>query len=254
MNEYIKIIIDLGLKENEAKVYLASLKLGQSTVGQISDLADVQRTFVYDILADLKEKSLISEIELRNVKHYSAVSVNQFKKIQQDKLKKFENLIPELKAIEKTVGDRPRVQLFEGTEGIKAALRDTLNQPEGGQIVAYATGEGFYETVPEFTNEYLRQRVKKKIYVRAIAPDNQVNRDHIEKDKELNRQTLLVPEDNFPFTNEIDIYGNKVAIMSLQGELLAVIIESESIAKTQRAIFELAWLGAEAVQAKNQKI
>lgn len=245
MNEHLKSIIDLGLKENEAKVYLALLKLGQSTVGQISDLAEVQRTFVYDILADLKEKSLISEIELRNVKHYSAVSVNQFKKIQQDKLKKFENLMPELKAIEKTVGDRPRVQLFEGPEGIMSALRDTLNQPDGSQIVAYATGEGFYETVPEFTTEYLKQRVKKKIYVRAIAPDNQINRDHIKKDEELNRQTRLVPEDKFPFTNEIDIYGNKVAIMSLQGELLAVIIESESVAKTQRAIFELAWLGAE---------
>ena len=36
--------------------------------------------------------------------------------------------------------------------------------------------------------------------------------------------------------------------MSLQGEILAVIIESESIAKTQRTIFELAWEGAEKFQ------
>jgi hypothetical protein len=53
-----------------------------------------------------------------------------------------------------------------------------------------------------------------------------------------------VPAGQFPFTNEIDIYGNKVAILSYTGELLAVIIESESVARTQRMIFELAWLGA----------
>jgi hypothetical protein len=36
--------------------------------------------------------------------------------------------------------------------------------------------------------------------------------------------------------------------MSLQGEILAVIIESESIAKTQRMIFGLAWIGAKQVK------
>jgi len=53
-----------------------------------------------------------------------------------------------------------------------------------------------------------------------------------------------VPADRFLFANEINIYGNKIAIMSMQGEYLAVIIESESVARTQRTIFELAWAGA----------
>lgn len=243
--DYLKSLMELGLKDHEAKVYLACLQSGQATVGQISDLSDVQRTFVYDILADLKEKGLVSEIELKNVKHYSAISVEQFKKFQQEKLRKFESLMPELRALEKTVGDRPRVRFFEGPEGIKAALEDTLNQPSGSQILAYATGEGYYDSDPVFIKEYLRQRVRKKISVKAIGPDSEINRSYVDQDKDQLRQTLLVPADKFPFTNEIDIYGNKVAIISLQGELLAVIIESESIAKTQWAIFELAWLGAE---------
>jgi len=48
----------------------------------------------------------------------------------------------------------------------------------------------------------------------------------------------------YPFTNEINIYRNKVAIISLEDELVAVVIESESIANGQRSIFELAWKGA----------
>ena len=246
--EFLQSLIDLGLKDHEAKVYLACLQLGQSPVGRIAEQADVQRTFVYDILADLEERGIVSVVEIRSVKHFSAISAERLKDRQLEKFEKFKAIIPDLRAFEKTAGDRPRVQFFEGKEGIKLALEDTLNQPNGSKILAYATGEGVYEDMPEFMAKYLKLRTRKNISVQALAPDNEVNRAHVAQNKEVLRTTILVPEDKYPFTNEIDIYGNKVAIMSLQGEILAVIIESESIAKTQRAIFELAWLGAKSLE------
>ena len=247
-DQYIQSLMDLGLKDHEAKVYLACLELGQATVGKIAEQSQVQRTFVYDILADLEERAIVSVVEIRSVKHFSAISAEQLKNRQLEKFEKFAGLIPDFKAFEKTVGDRPRVKFFEGPEGIKSALYDTLNQPDGNKILAYATGEGFYDSEPAFIADYLRKRIKKKIKVQAIGPDNPINRDYLAHDKEQLRQTILVPQDKFPFTNEIDIYGNKLLILSLQGELLAVIIESESVAKTQRAIFELAWLGAKGLE------
>lgn len=246
--QIINSLVDLGLKENEARVYLATLKLGQATVGKIAEAADLQRTFVYDILADLKDKGLASEIEIRGTKHYNAVSVNRLKEIQKKKFQVFEAFIPELKAMEKSVGDRPRVQFFEGAEGIMSALSDTLNQPDGSQILAYATGEGFYSDHPKWIADYLRKRIKKRIAVCAIGPDNATNRDYLAHDKEHMRTTVLISQEDFPFTNEIDIYGNKVLILSLIGELVAVIVESESIANTQRAIFKLSLLGAKTLQ------
>lgn len=245
---YIQSLIDLGLKDNEAKVYLATLKLGQATVSQIADSADVQRTFVYDILNDLQEKGIVSEIEIRAVRHYSAVSIERFAEIQKKKFAAFEALVPDFKAMEKSVGDRPRVRFFEGAEGVKQALYSTLDQPDGSQILAYATAEGFYSDEPDFVNNYIKLRVKKRIFSKCIGPDSDINREYVKHDEEHFRQTILVPHHKFPFTNEIDIFENKVLILSLIGELLAVIIESESVAKTQRAIFELAWLGAEYLQ------
>jgi len=73
--------------------------------------------------------------------------------------------------------------------------------------------------------------------------DTPKNRIFLKKNDEQLRETRSVNADQFSFTNEIDIYENKVAMFSLQGERIAVIIESESIARTQRMIFELAWLG-----------
>lgn len=244
---YIKPLIDLGMKEQEAKVYLAAIKLGQATVSTIASEAGIQRTFVYGLLEDLQRQGTVSSAEIKGKIHYSPISLSQFEKRQLAKFERFESILPELRMLEKTVGDRPKVRFFEGIEGIKAALDDTLDLPVGGEILAYVTGEGVYERMTDFMNEYLKKRVKKKITVQALAPDNEVNRAHVAQDESVLRQTVLLDPERFPFTNEIDIYGNKVAIMSLQGELLAIIIESESVAKTQRAIFELAWLGAKSL-------
>lgn len=242
---YIKPLIDLGMKPQEARIYLAAIKLGQSTVSKIAAEAGIQRTFVYNILEDMKRQGIVHSLEIRGKIHYCAISLDQFEKRQLAKFEKFSAILPELKSLEKTVGDRPKVQFLEGGEGIIAGLNDTLNQPNGSQILSFGTGEGFYESEPSFINEYLRKRIKKNISVRAIAPDNTINRDYVSHDKEQLRETILVPAQIYPFTNEINIYQNKLLILSLQGELLAVIIESESVAKTQRSFFELAWLGAQ---------
>lgn len=62
---------------------------------------------------------------------------------------------------------------------------------------------------------------------------------------------LLVNKDEFFFENDISIYENKVAILSTnREELIGIIIESSTFAKSMRSIFNLAWLGATAFVAK----
>ena len=53
----------IGLTEKEAKVYLAALELGQSTVQQISQKAKVNRATTYVILESLMDKSVIKTLE-----------------------------------------------------------------------------------------------------------------------------------------------------------------------------------------------
>lgn len=241
---HISLISTFGLKEKEAMVYLACLKLGQATVGAISEEADIQRTFVYDLLHELGEKGLVSTVEIRGKKTFSALSIERFKELQEKKLARLENALPELKALQTLVGDRPKVRFFEGKEGIFAAQQETLEMPRGSEILAYANAEGLYQHDPDFALDYIRQRVKQGIKSRALAANTPETRKYVEQDQKHLRTTRLVPADRFPFTNEINIWGNKVSIMSMQGELLAVVIESESVAQTQRSIFELAWEGA----------
>ena len=64
-------------------------------------------------------------------------------------------------------------------------------------------------------------------------------------------EILFVNPDQFPFQYEINIYGNRVSVLSLNpNEMIGMIIESRVYADTQRAIFQLAWLGATSFVAK----
>jgi len=64
-------------------------------------------------------------------------------------------------------------------------------------------------------------------------------------------EILLVNRDQFLFENEVLIFGSFVGIVSLnQDELLGLIVESQTFARTMKAVFDLAWLGATTFVAK----
>jgi len=243
---YLELLTSFGFKPQEAKVYLACLRLGQSTVSQVAAEAEIQRTFVYDIVAELKKRGYISEVDVEGRKQLRALPIESLRYLFREKIERFEAFLPELRTLEQKP-QHPNVRFFQGADGIKAVLQDTLDQKEGAEILCYSNAQGFYTKEQEFEKWYVTERAKRKIKMRFIAPDNDETMWYIKQDKKQRRITRVVPQDLFPFSAEVDIYGNKVAIITLGKEMAAMIIESEDIAKAQRMIFELAWRGGEKV-------
>src|SRR3990167_10702610 len=63
MNEDILTLLnELDISGNQAKVYLACLDLGPTTITKIARKAEIERATVYAILEKLNEKGLIGEI------------------------------------------------------------------------------------------------------------------------------------------------------------------------------------------------
>ena len=54
---------NLGLTEKEARIYLAALELGPSTVQEIAKKTGLIRTTVYNQIKILSEKGLLSELQ-----------------------------------------------------------------------------------------------------------------------------------------------------------------------------------------------
>lgn len=244
LEKYLYLIESMGLKPMESEVYLALLQAREATVSQLHEVSKIQRTYIYDILHSLEEKAIVSCVEISGVKTYTPVSLLQLKKRQQNRIARFEEAIPEMLSLIGSSKNAPRVRFYEGQDGFIEAQNDTLALPKGGEILAYYTGQGFYASSPEIPKNYIKNRIAKNIKVRAIGADTPETKIWSENDKAQLRESRMVPAELFPCENEINIYGNKISILSLTDEMIAVVIESESIANTQRAIFELAWRGA----------
>jgi hypothetical protein len=82
--------------------------------------------------------------------------------------------------------------------------------------------------------------VQRKIWLRGIFCSDDTGLTFKKRGVSELREVHLVPKDKFPFKNEINIYDDKVAIISHQDEI-GVIIQNQNIADTQRAIFNLAF-------------
>jgi hypothetical protein len=135
---------------------------------------------------------------------------------------------------------------YEGVDGLKYIYEDTLHAQE--PIRAWASIDDMHAEIPNYFPRYYRRRAEKGISIRAIFPDTPGSIERVAHDAEEARESLLVPESEYSFHPEINVFDNKVTIASLR-EKLGIIIESAEIADAMKKIFELAWLGAKHVGA-----
>ncbi|HRY59853.1 MAG TPA: helix-turn-helix domain-containing protein [Patescibacteria group bacterium] len=244
MRTIVPLLEQLGLNDKESKIYLSLLEFGPANITQIALKSGIKRTTVYSFLDTLKNRSFIIETAVGGRKLYDVADPKELERVIEKQKDIVNQITPDLNNIlgQREDKSKPKVRFYEGVEGIKKVYEDTLNQPSGSEILAYAGFEEAYRIIPEsFLKSYVKRRVKKKISARGLLPFDSYSKIHIKENKKELRKTIALPADQFPMTNEINIYQNKVAIMSFQKDKIGIIIESEEIASNQRIVFNLLW-------------
>lgn len=245
----------LGLTRDEARVYLALLELGGSYVSAIAKKAKVHRVNCYKILDSLAEKGLVSSVTRNNVKHYRIEDPETLVRIQREKTKHAEKLLPELLSITNALAYKPKIQYYEGLEGIKNILEDTLTTRD--EMLCYTDLSQVAGVFTEdFIRDYIQRKVDAGIKSRMLSPYSDDALKYLDtyypNDFDRNLvEILYINPNQFQFEYNVDIYEDKVALVSLNpNEQIGFIIQSALYAKTQRAMFQLAWLGATSFVAR----
>lgn len=258
MNNLHNTLIQFGLSPKEVTVYLALLENNASLVNDISKKTKLNRSTTYVILNSLLEKGMVSIAEDSVIKHYSATTPDRIVESLENNAKKYieltkmaKNIMPDLKALYKSTGDKPKLRFFEGLEGIKSALEETINSKE--TIKTYMNVKNMKEIFSHHLPEsYCQRRVAKNIKMEAIFTDSNDSREQTKYNKKELREAYCVPYKEFPFPSEIMIHDNRIVFISLT-EKFAFIVESEEIANAMKAIFKLSWSEAKR-QHKKLKI
>lgn len=259
MDELNKELEHLGLSEKESRVYLAALELGPSPVQDISHKAKVNRATTYVMIESLSSRGLLSTFQKGKKRFYAAESpdrlmtiVEREQKALAEKQSEILKAMPMLEALYNAEGAKPQVRYLEGAEGIET-VRQIFERLPGDFIQIYPRDD------VRATEEYVHgqdlhmQRIRHqgaKLGVKArklIVVDDPGS---LEGQDIGIGEARVVPGSEFPLHAEITVRGNHVFLFSYKSAVLACVVISHEIAEVVRALFELAWRGAQAYPKK----
>jgi len=227
---------ELGLSGTEAKVYLALLKLGSSTAGQIAKKIDSYRRNVYDFLEKLAEKGLVSEVVKQNKKYYEAVHPHKLLEIVQEKERNIKSIMPMLETDFSLAESEDRVFVYKGVEGVKTVLDLVIGEGKPEYIIG-ARGR-IVTKLPYYYPHWNKRRVKKGITINVIYANEM--RDKKERHMAGLIKKKYLPEDVIPPVAVL-IFGDNVAQLIFGDTIIVVLIKSKTAAEGFMNYFNLLW-------------
>jgi len=241
---YTEIFTQLGLVKNEARIYEALLKEGESSVGRISVKSGVHRRNVYDTLNRLMEKGLVAEIVDTRENRYQAVDPQKLMEILEEKKSTLDKVMPSLKKLYKDKPHQESVQIYHGPEGWKNYMLDMINTGETVYFIA-AKGGWLDERVKDFFPTFIEKAEKAGLDYYHIF-DHEVQTDCQEILKYVGDKYKFLPK-GYSTRCSIDIFGDHVNIVvgikagSLEEESSLVVIKNPLVADSFRTWFQFMW-------------
>lgn len=237
--DLIKLLEQAGFTEKEARVYLTLLELGQADVSDIAKKSELKRSIIYVLLEGLIKHGYASEVLNKKINTYQAIDpsviLSQLKSIA----KNFSEMLPIFRTLHNKGENRPKITYHETKEGIWNTYQEINQSKEALFISSY---ERIAKHFPGVIEEWIMLYQKGLIPLKGkhLIANNAFDLEVMRKFKMIGQETKFLPEIN-DFNMDLTIYGNKLAITSLEEKPFVVIIESEGLVKSMRPIFEIAW-------------
>jgi len=144
---YIELELQkIGLDKNEARIYLAALELGQSSVQKLAEKVEMSRPTVYRILDSLQKKELIEKIDRKKGGSVNPKSPDELLSLLRIKKRKVEEQEREFTRIISTLktqhytSNKNLFEIFEGVDGKKFLLND-LSETDAKKIYVFFGSE-----------------------------------------------------------------------------------------------------------------
>ena len=240
------VLEKIGLSEKQGNVYLALLELGEASMTEIAHSANLKRPTTYLIIEELELLGLVSAIQKNKRNVYSAAHPRRLGELTRFRMDQVEDAMPELIARYRSDTAKPKVEMYEGIEGVQKAYREVFNLlSEKKECLWISDISMVLEKAPEVLREYNKLvRSIRDPHIREFAFGGIASKEWAEKTQRTARKNHYIKYlGEKGIIGEIDqcIIGNKVISFSLGKNIFVLITESEAIAETQRGLFELIW-------------
>ena len=235
---------ELGFGETEIDIYMALLKVGPSPASSLARRTSITRSTAQYACQQLAKKGVASMTLRNNTYLFTAEPPERLLHLLQQqhdalrqKEKRVQRIIGPLRQMMNVHAVLPKVQFYEGESGMVRLYDSILDMrspidslEESGKVL---------EMFPEYSHEFMRKRIARKIFNRCIAPSGSPFND---SDPERYIEVRHVDPRKFPFTWHVKLCEDVVGIFSFEeGAAVGVGIRHADLAKNFRLLFEFMW-------------
>lgn len=235
----IKELQNLGLTRNEAEVFMAMLKVGETKTGPLVKKTGMHRVLIYDALENLIKKGLASSVTKENIKYFQAADPSSIISFIEEKKELAKKILPKLNKIKKSEEGKQKVTMYEGIRGLKSAMSNMIKEIKiRGEHRVFASGN-MEPTVGDYYYIYQKEKEKKKIKTKVIYDKS------FKKQREIIKATYgtirFYPMG--PFPTDTWIYNDKVLIVTYTANPpIAVLIQSKETSESYKKVFDSLWI------------
>lgn len=244
------LIEKFGLSDIEARLYLALLESGVTTILEMSRLTQINRATVHVNINNLIEKGLVSQTKTgRGVKRQIVaepaeklkllidqrkLELEEAEKALPDVISNISTLIPQ--AVRNT---QTKVRYYEGKKAVKLLYEEMVKSDE---IRAYVDVAKVVQVFPENTKLWISaNHSNKNMKIWEIMNRTDSAKDYAAKMAPNRYSYKFVPENVQLDVIDYVIYDGKVGIINIVENPYALVINSEDFYRNAKSTFDLMW-------------
>lgn len=234
---YEQELKELGLTDNEVRIYLFLLERGAVSPSEISQKLGLHRGYVYDALERMHEKEVISSLLIAHKKHYQAISPQNLIELLTLRLENFKKIVPDLVKLSHGTTEETTIELHKGKRVYRTLLKDiiaSLRRHDTVYLIGIDEKVLTAEVEPIYVKQYLNTIASKKIKEKIIIKRGgerlaNKNLDYRELDAQCLGNTAQI------------IYGNTVALFIHGTPYYLIVIKNKEVAQTYKKQFRILW-------------
>lgn len=240
-NKLYKVLLDIGLSENEANVYLSALSTGKTTILSLSKASEVKRTTVYSVVESLKQMGLMKIEQIGWKTYYSAENPEKLERIMENKRKELQETLGDFKSLYSIEGGSSLIKYYEGIEAVKNIHLDLLDEVKFGEDYWVISDSAKWMSVDKkFFENFVEKRAQKKLNNKLLLQDSEIARRYKQNETAYNMQVKIFPQD-INLSASLTITPHKILIHQTTPPVMVMAIENKNIIRLHKELFDFMW-------------
>ncbi len=234
----LQLLGSANLNDKQRRVYLALLQLGQSSVSQIADLAELKRPITYVVIDELVELGYVRDVVGSKKKTFVAVDPNKIMSDLKQSAKSFEEMLPYFRAIQRKTG-KPHVEYYSGVKEVTLAHKQIYKPKE----VRYVTS--IVRAKQEIPSEVTRWHTsyssgKARPGGKHLLTYSEDDREYAEALIRGRQEVRFLPQ-IAQLDVDVALVDNAMYLTSFEDSVNVTVIHSEAVYKAFCSLYDLAW-------------